>query len=709
MSGTRLLQPWNNTMDNAFRKWKDSNGGYMDQDCWERLYNGDRSTGRPMDVSGSVGLGGLEPTNDYINLGFVNNASKGAVGFSYDLKNRALDEWQSKSKQPSTAIRAWNAPTLGNNPSPEPSQVFGLLTYARCGGSDGSAFGQTWDDSIDPQTGSKNEIPERGRNRAPGNWPNNSNWNQRLGDDKVECPNGECRYSFHSTRSQYQEASGSKDEYKMGVTFANKTQWDSAYRVPCCLQMFNPRNTNIFGDIPTSVTTGNNGTKDCDTYCGLNMGHPPEVGLCTSCIKAVDQNGTGQDIPCNATADTPIQCTCVQPKDANTSLASQTLLCDPGWNDNNCADAIRSTCSALDVDGKTPLLAKPSHPCNEWYKRIKNDGFFGSNAWIAADEMVDEICTKNPDIPQCSCYTDLACTGGSCVPYTQIPGEDGGYYGVAVNSAINNKPLNLVDPACLKRSCATDDTKLLSSSQLTILRRCPTVCYQVRKDDRLTIDQIQGGFEIQDDTMQCSTDPVVPIGKPKLKMDSLLAVPLQADDQGNVKSWVPLISTPVSVFNVGAASGTPAKVTVTTSGLPKGINVSYSNESVDGQSFGSVVFEVDETNPPKLTAGKATVITVKATDSVSGSKAETKVQLSPALSSFKPPLPSCDTTKCAPSTQVVTRVEETTPVAYAALALGIVVFLISGAFFFSTVWEALHGPSGQERERRRELLANPLR
>ena len=34
---------------------------------------------------------------------------------------------------------------------------------------------------------------------------------------------------------------------------------------------------------------------------------------------------------------------------------------------------------------------------------------------------------------------------------------------------------------------------------------------------------------------------------------------------------------------------------------------------------------------------------------------------------------------------------------------------MSGAFLFSTVWGALHGPSGQVRERRRELLANPLR
>lgn len=613
-SPDRTLPPWNRAS-----VWRTSKAGtpkwdYMPKLFWRYWWGGNDDDGHP------GGSGCWKPEEDGVNVGYAGNAS-GATSLKYSLPDRVANEL---GGDVADNLRAWKAGELGLAPQKNSADVFGVLTYGVANNDTQCLLGPSatnpcgsfknvgdinWEnvDGMDYPTFTPLDGV-KGVKRDPVTW-------ERLGDNKIECPKGECQYAYHASDCSDKKF---KEDTIYKAVFANKIKWDSTYAPQCCL----------------GVLTGD----------------------------------------------------------------SQTLLCDPQWNDNNCCESIIGTCTEV-VDGKS-LLATDNHPCNVWYQRTRAGPILGSNQWNCADRMIEKICQENPDAKECECYAKTSCLDG-CIPYASISGIDNKVFSVTVYQADGGNPINVAQPLCLETNCKNGGSGVLvTSSMQQIFDRCPIVCHQTNEDEEVNIGSLGKGkgFYVDDDSMNCNV-PTRPKGVGILSMNPTFRVPLVVSGDGTVESWDPLLKIGISLANQAVAGSADVSVDVKVSGLLSGLTFSYANTTdptskdqwleIPPQQAGYVTFAApDMSKLPKLPPGKNVVMTVQATDrNTKLLKATTQVILSPVQGQFAPSVPFCDKVSCGKNSQIVNRVTTPSWVAYLLVLLSLVFLSYSSSVFYEA-WQS---------------------
>lgn len=520
------------------------------------------------------------------------------------------------------------------------TNAFGLMQTARCDGSTGREASQ-----LTPTTPAPHKDPFSSTV---------STWTE-LGSDPVECPSSTCEYTYHTQRKVWNKMEG----YSVSTLWANKTKWDEEYRTPCCLGLLTTRRNGDALKAVTSITAGNNGTMDCNTYCAINKG--TEVGGASQCFFAED--ASGNEVACDAT--TPgklIKCHCAPPVEVGVALGDPNLLCGPGITADSCASALSATCTTLDKDG-TPLLAKEGHACNDWYQEMSGKTGPGQ---VQLDEMVTKVCTASPGLDCCSCYERTTCQHGGCVAYTSLTG--GGVVSVTVNSSLNNSPENLVDPRCVNGSCLTDPTQLMTYATRQILNGCPSVCWQAIEGAFVDLDDVKAnGVYIADQTMECTSGSIAKTD-PVIQQPTSLMVPVAVNDQGQIEWYQSFVA--VNNISSGASS---FDATFELRGGPEGTTVNPLKATLTPDGNTRVTVDPQRTTET-MSPGETRTAVLVTKDSDGNEKGKTLLTFYCTREEFDPPSPFCAGDSCSKGSVVIVDKVEPSLTAWVILILSAVVF-----------------------------------
>ena len=449
-----------------------------------------------------------------------------------------------------------------------------------------------------------------------------------LGKDSVECPKGECEYQINTvTCGQWMQGKGFGRQFR-----TNKA-------------------TSVFA----------NKTKWDSTY---------EVPCCLR--EFYDPNDKAK-------------------------LGSHTLLCDPHWNDDHCADLLKATCSTIvqDKDGDpVSLIGSVSHPCNNWYTRVLKGPppkSYNSNAAVAITETIEEVCTKNPDLKECSCYNQNFCTE-NCTAYQACAScPDPQACKVQVSRSVDGSPLNVAQPLCLnKGSCAGKADQLITSQMQEIMDSCPDVCYQVLENVCTNVSTLTDAekYTAFNQEKECAI-PSVPSTSGRLAMDTTLLVPLTVNEDG-LTNWSELAVVPLLIENVAPMTAETLKVDITVPDQIEGIEVQIDQAgdsvSIAPQQQVAVSFSVPPNSPiPNLKPGEVRNMTVKVHDSATGKMlGSTIVSLQGSSGKFSPTPSPCGESGCPPSgVRTIVRVEPSVW-AWLLVLVGAVVLALSGVTLFQS-------------------------